>query len=237
MNHKRVERIWKRDGLKVPARQPKRARLWLNDGSCVRLRPTHKNHVWSYDFVHASTHDGRALKLLILIHEFTRECSSIDTSKRLDSEGVLCRFATLFVELGVPEHIRSDNGPEFTATAVREWLGRVGGMTLFIETGSPRENGYTESFNDKLRHERLNGESFSRCSKRAWSSSRGALNATNMGRTARSDIDLLRPRPRCHQRQPSLRFTCRRRQKIEAFDSHGNLYDHAPRCRAFSRSL
>jgi transposase InsO family protein len=160
VNHKRVERIWRREGLKVPARQPKRARLWLNDGSCIRLRPERKDHVWSYDFVHAHTHDGRPLKLLTLMDEYTRECLSIDVSRRLDSEDVLCRLATLFVERGVPEHIRSDNGPEFTALAVREWLDRVGVKTLYIEPGSPWENGYIESFNGKLRDELLNGEIF-----------------------------------------------------------------------------
>jgi transposase InsO family protein len=160
VNHKRVERIWRREGLKVPARQPKRGRLWLNDGSCFRLRPTHRDHVWSYDFVHAWTHDGRPLKLLTLMDEHTRECLSIDVARRLDSEDVLCRLATLFVERGVPEHLRSDNGPEFTAKAVREWLGKVGVKTLFIEPGSPWENGYVESFNGKLRDELLNGEIF-----------------------------------------------------------------------------
>jgi len=160
VNHKRVERIWRREGLKVPARQPKRARLWLNDGSCIRLRPERRDHVWSYDFVHAWTHDGRPLKLLTLIDEYTRECLSIDVARRLDSESVLCRLATLFVERGVPEHIRSDNGPEFTAQAVREWLGRVGVKTLYIEPGAPWENGYIESFNGKLRDELLNGEIF-----------------------------------------------------------------------------
>lgn len=160
VNHKRVERIWRREGLKVPARQPRRARLWLNDGSCIRLRPERKDHVWSYDFVHARTHDGRPLKLLTLMDEYTRECLSIDVARRLDSEDVLCRLATLFVERGVPEHIRSDNGPEFTAGAVREWLGKVGVKTLFIEPGSPWENGYVESFNGRLRDELLNGEIF-----------------------------------------------------------------------------
>jgi len=156
----RVERIWRREGLKVPARQPKRGRLWQTSGSCIRLRPQHKDHVWSYDFVHAWTHDGRPLKLLTLIDEHTRECLSIDVSRWLNSEDVLCRLATLFVERGVPDHIRSDNGSEFTAKAVREWLGRVGVKTLFIEPGSPWENGYVESFNGKLRDELLNGEIF-----------------------------------------------------------------------------
>ncbi len=160
VTHKRVERIWRREGLKVPARQPKRARLWLKDGSCIRLRPQRPNHVWSYDFVHAHTHDGRPLQLLTLMDEYTRECLSIDVSRRLDSEDVLCRLTTLFVERGVPEHIRSDNGPEFTALAVREWLAKVGVKTLYIEPGSPWENGYIESFNGKLRDELLNGEIF-----------------------------------------------------------------------------
>jgi len=160
INHKRVERIWRQEGLKVPARQPKRGRLWLNDGSCIRLRPEHKDHVWSYDFVHAHTHDGRPLKLLTLMDEYTRECLSIDVARRLDSEDVLCRLATLFVERGVPKYLRSDNGSEFTALAVREWLKKVGVQTLFIEPGSPWENGYIESFNGKLRDELLDGEIF-----------------------------------------------------------------------------
>ena len=160
VNHKRVERLWRREGLKVPAKQPKRGRLWLGDGSCIRLRPEHKDHVWSYDFVFARTHDGRPMRLLTLLDEHTRECLSIDVARRLNSEDVLCRLAELFVRRGVPGHIRSDNGPEFTATAVRDWLRRVGVKTLFIEPGSPWENGYIESFNGKLRDELLNGEIF-----------------------------------------------------------------------------
>jgi putative transposase len=160
VNFKRVERLWRREGLKVPARQPKRARLWLNDGSCIRLRPQHKNHVWSYDFVHDRTHDGRPLKILTVIDEHTRECVAIRVNRTLRSEQVLEVLAELFVERGVPEYIRSDNGPEFTCVAVREWLGRVGARTLFIEPGSPWENGYNESFNGSLRDELLDGEIF-----------------------------------------------------------------------------
>ena len=130
MKHKRVERIWRQEGLKVPERQPKRGRLWLNDGSCIRLRPLYRGHVWSYDFVASRTHD------------------------------VLEVLADLFVRHGPPEYLRSDNGPEFTAKLVRRWLGRVGVETLFIEPGSPWENGYNESFNGKLRDELLNGEIF-----------------------------------------------------------------------------
>ncbi len=160
VNHKRVERIWRREGLKVPKRQPKRGRLWLNDGSCIRLRPTHKDHVWAYDFVSARTHDGLPLRLLVIVDEFTRECLSIDVARSLSSDDVLERLAWLMATRGVPEHLRSDNGPEMTAKVVRDWLGKVGVTTLYIEPGSPWENGYVESFNGKLRDELLNGEIF-----------------------------------------------------------------------------
>ena len=160
MNHKRVERIWREEGLKVPKKQPKRRRLWFNDGSCFRLRPTHRDHVWSYDFVADRTSDGRPIRMLTVVDEFSRECLAIDVAKRLTSEDVLERLSDLFVHRGVPEHIRSDNGSEFTAKCVREWLGRVGVKTLFIEPGSPWENGYVESFNGKLRDELLEREAF-----------------------------------------------------------------------------
>jgi len=160
VNHKRIERLWRREGLKVPAKQPKRRRLWLNDGSCVRLRPAHKDHVWTYDFVMTRTADGRPVRMLTLLDEFTRECLAIDVARKLNSEDVLERLTDLFVSRGVPDYIRSDNGSEFTATAVREWLERVGVKTLYITPGSPWENGYIESFNGKLRNELLNGEIF-----------------------------------------------------------------------------
>ena len=160
VNHKRVERIWRREGLKVPAKQPKRGRLWLNDGSCIRLRPCWPNHVWAYDFVQARTHDGRVFRMLTVIDEFTRECLAIEVARRLRHDDVLACLADLFTRHGPPGHIRSDNGSEFTATAVREWLPRVGVKTLYIEPGSPWENGYNESFNGKLRDELLNGEIF-----------------------------------------------------------------------------
>jgi putative transposase len=160
VNHKRVERIWRQEGLKVPQKQPKRGRLWLNDGSCVRLRPTHRNHVWSYDFVADRTHDGRAIKILTLIDEYSRESLAIVVARKINSDDVLHCLTDLFVKQGPPGHIRSDNGPEFTAKAVRDWLGRIGVKTLFIEPGSPWENGYNESFNGKLRDEVLNREIF-----------------------------------------------------------------------------
>jgi len=160
VNHKRVERLWRREGLKVPKKQPKRGRLWLNDGSCIRLRPQYKNHVWSYDFVATRTADGRAVRLLNIIDEYTRECLSIRVDRHITSEGVLEGLSNLFIIRGIPEHIRSDNGSEFTAKEVRKWLSDLGVKTLYIEPGSPWENGYVESFNGKLRDELLNREIF-----------------------------------------------------------------------------
>jgi transposase InsO family protein len=160
INHKRVERIWRMEGLKVPKKQPKRRRLWLNDGSCIRLRPEHKDHVWSYDFVMAWTANGKAFRILVIIDEYTRECLAMQVARHITSGDVIEQLYGLFLLRGVPEHIRSDNGPEFTAKKVRKWLYRVGVKTLFIEPGSPWENGYVESFNSKLRDELLNGEVF-----------------------------------------------------------------------------
>ena len=161
VNAKRVERIWRQEGLKVPSRQPrKRGRLWLNDGSCVRLRAERKNHVWSYDFVMDRTHEGKAFRMLTIIDEFTKESLAIRPARKLDSNDVIHALADLFLMRGIPEYIRSDNGSEFTAEAVRKWLGELGVKTLFIEPGSPWENGYIESFNGKLRDELLNMEIF-----------------------------------------------------------------------------
>ncbi len=160
VNHKRVERLWRQEGLKVLSRQPKRGRLRLTDGSCIRLRPAHRNHVWSYDFVHERTEDGRAFRLLSIVDEYTRECLAIDVARRMNHRDVLERLAELFVERGVPQSLRSDNGPEFTAQAIRDWLKAIGVRTLYIEPGSPWENGYVESFNGKLRDELLNREVF-----------------------------------------------------------------------------
>ena len=160
VNHKRVERIWRGEGLKVPQKQPKRGRLWLNDGSCIRLRPQHKDHVWSYDFMIARTSDGRPFRILTILDEYTRECRAILVERRISSQDVIDQLFNLFIFRGIPEHIRSDNGPEFTAKVVRSWLNRLGVKTLFIEPGSPWENGYIESFNGKLRDELLSREVF-----------------------------------------------------------------------------
>lgn len=160
VNVKRVERIWRQEGLKVPHRQPRRGRLWLNDGSCIRLRPERPNHVWSYDFVEGRTHDGRKCRMLNVIDEFTRECLAIRIARKLTSTDVIDVLTDLFILRGSPGHIRSDQGPEFIARAVRQWIAVMGAEAAFIEPGSPWENGYCESFNSKLRDELLNGEIF-----------------------------------------------------------------------------
>ena len=160
VNHKRIERIWRCEGLKVPQRQPKRGRLWLNDGSCIRLRAEYPNHVWSYDFVMDRTYDGRPFRMLNIIDEFSRENLAIKVKRKLKSEDVLECLTDLFCTKGIPDHVRSDNGSEFSARHVRRWLHELGVKTLFIEPGSPWENGYIESFNGKLRDELLNREIF-----------------------------------------------------------------------------
>ena len=179
VNDKRVERIWRREGLKVPAKQPKRSRLWLADGSCLRLRAERPDHVWSYDFVEDRTHDGRKYRMLNLIDEFTHECLAIRVARKLGSTDVIDVLSDLFILRGVPGHIRSDNGPEFVAKAVQDWITAVGAKTAYIAPGSPLgdlliaapvgtdrqlrwrwENGFIESFNARLRDELLDGEIF-----------------------------------------------------------------------------
>ncbi len=160
MSHGRVMRIWRREGLRVPTKQPKRRRLWLNDGSCIRLRPERANHVWSWDFVFDRTEDGRPIKLMVVIDEYTRLCLAVHTARRIRTKDAIDVFADLMEIHGIPEYIRADNGPEMVAKRLRHWLGRLGTKTIYITPGSPWENGYCESFNGKLRDELLNGEIF-----------------------------------------------------------------------------
>ena len=195
VNDKRVERIWRREGLKVPARQPKRSRLWLNDGSCIRLRAEHRNHVWSYDFVEDRTHEGGKIRMLNIIDEFTHECLAIRVSRRLKSIDVIDALADLFMLRGVPRHIRSDNGPEFMAKAVQDWIAAVGASTAYIARGSPWENGFIESFNARLRDELLDGEIFYSLRERRSSSKAGAATTMASGRMPPSAIRL--PPRRC----------------------------------------
>ena len=161
VNHKRVERIWRQEGLRVPERHKKRGRLYLNDGSCIRLRPCWPNHVWSYDFVFARLMDGTKIRFLTVIDEYTRECLALHVDYRLKSDDVMEVLTGLFIQRGIPNHIRSDNGSEFTAPAIRLWLEqRIGVKPLYISPGSPWENGYNESFNGKFRKEFLDLEVF-----------------------------------------------------------------------------
>jgi putative transposase len=160
VNHKRIERIWREEGLKIPQKQPKRSRLWFADGSCIRLKPEYPNHVWSYDFVEDRTYDGRKYRMLNIIDEYTRECITIDIRRRFTSQDVMEVLAEQFLIRGCPMFIRSDNGPEFIAIKLREWFKQLEVGPLYIEPGSPWENGYIESFNGKLRDELLNGEIF-----------------------------------------------------------------------------
>lgn len=156
----RVRRIWKEEGLKVPDKQRPRGRLWLSDGSCLRLRPEYRNHVWSYDFVMVRDIYGRRIRMLTMIDEYSRTCLVVHCGRRIGADDVIEQLANAMIVHGIPEHIRSDNGPEFIATRLREWLQHVGVKTAYIEPGSPWENGYCESFNGTLRNELLNGEIF-----------------------------------------------------------------------------
>lgn len=160
VNHKRVERLWREEGLKVPQKQPKKGRLYLNDGSCLRLRPCWPNHVWSYDFVADRLANGKKIRLLTVIDEYTRKCLAIRVGYHLTSHDILDTLSDLFIQEGIPEYIRSDNGSEFRAQILKEWLQSLKVKTAYIEPGSPWENGYNESFNGKLRDELLNGEIF-----------------------------------------------------------------------------
>ena len=160
INHKRVQRIWRKEGLKAPKKQPKRKRLWLNDGSYIRLNPQYPNHVWSYGFIMDKTHDSRTIKMLTIIDEYTRERLNIDVSRHLKADGVIEKLSELFISRTILEYIRSNNGPEFVSKKIRNWFKASCVKTLYIESGSPWENGYIESFNGKFRDELLNLEIF-----------------------------------------------------------------------------
>lgn len=156
----RVRRIWREEGLKVPSQQKPRSRLWLNDGSCLRLRPEYRNPVWSYDFVLVRDAYGRKIRMLTMIDEFSRACLVVHCARHIGANEVIEQLATAMVKHGIPKHIRSDNGPEFVANRLRNWLGAIGVKTAYIEPGSPWENGFCESFNGTLRDNLLNGEIF-----------------------------------------------------------------------------
>ncbi|MCE7530492.1 IS3 family transposase [Polynucleobacter sp. IMCC 29146] len=156
----KVARIWRQEGLKIPQKQPPRGRLWLNDGSCMRLRATHPNHVWSYDFVFIRDAYGGKIRMLTLIDEFSRKCLTIHCARKIGSIQVIEQLANAMIDNGIPEYIRSDNGPEFIAKDLRSWLSGIGVKTAYIEPGSPWENGFCESFNGTFRDNLLDGEIF-----------------------------------------------------------------------------
>lgn len=160
VNHKRVERLWRLEGLQVPQKQRKRRRLGSSSQGCTRMRALYPNHVWSYDFVSDQTEDGRRIKIFVVVDEYTRRCLSLEVGRRFTSQEVIDTMRVLFEIYGAPTHVRSDNGPEFIAHDLRGWLSRRGAGTLFIEPGSPWENAYVESFNSRLRDELLNRELF-----------------------------------------------------------------------------
>lgn len=160
VNHKRVERIWREEGLKVPKKQPKRGRLYYNDGSCIRLKPLYPNHVWSYDFVSDRLANGKKIRMLTVIDEYSRRCLAIEVAHNLRSDDVLDVLSNLFLVEGIPAFIRSDNGSEFTAKILQDWLSSLKVRTAYITPGSPWENGFNERFNGSLRDELLNCEVF-----------------------------------------------------------------------------
>ena len=160
INHKRVERIWREEGLKLPKKQPKKARIYLNDGSCIRLRPEKPNHVWSYDFMEDKTVNGRKIRFLNVIDEYRHLCLASIPRRSWRKNDLIEALSNLMIMHGTPEYLRSDNGTEFTANNVRSWLEKTGVITAYIEPGSPWENSYIESFNARMRDEFLNSELF-----------------------------------------------------------------------------
>jgi putative transposase len=160
LNHKRVQRLWRREGMRVPLKRRKRRSLGTSANSCTRRRAERKDHVWTYDFMFDRTEDGRQLKILTVVDEFTRESLCVHVDRSITGVGVIEQLSAVMAKRGTPDHIRSDNGPEFIAVAVRRWLHALGSSTLFVEPGAPWENAYAETFNGKFRDELLNGELF-----------------------------------------------------------------------------
>lgn len=160
VNRKRVWRLWKREGFKVPQKQRKKRRLGSSDNGCVRHAARHKDDVWAWDFIHDHDEHGRSLKWLSVVDEFTRECLLLEVGRSIKAADVVDLISQVMLIRGIPGHIRSDNGPEFIAAAIRKFLATAGVATLYIEPGSPWENGYAESFHSRLRDELLNAELF-----------------------------------------------------------------------------
>lgn len=168
MNVKKIYRLWRREGFKVPRKTRKKRRLGHSGNSCVRRRAERKDHVWTWDFIHDRTSSGRPLKWLAITDEYTRECLALEVDHGITADRVLDVLTNLFLTRGVPQYIRSDNGPEFIARAIRQYTEKVGMAMLYIEPGSPWENGYGESFFSRLRDEVLNCEEFGNLAEARW---------------------------------------------------------------------
>ena len=168
VNAKRIYRLWRKEGLKVPKKTRKKRRLGHSGNSCVRRRAEHPDHVWCWDFIHDRTLTGQPLKWLAITDEYTRECLALEVARSITAETVLDVLTNLFLTRGVPVHIRSDNGPEFIAEAIGRHAERTGLEMLYIEPGSPWENGYAESFFSRLRDELLNLEEFTNLTEARW---------------------------------------------------------------------
>jgi transposase InsO family protein len=192
VNRKRVYRLWRQQGLKVPSKQRKKRRLGSSANSCVRRPAQHKDHVWAWDFLHDRTADGRPLKWFTLVDEYTRECLALEVGRGMTARAVGEVLAGVVRERGVPVHIRSDNGPEFIATGVRAWVAAAGLEALYIAPGAPWENGYSESFNGKVRDELLNAEEFD-----------SVLEARVLAREWRQDYNHVRPHSALGYRTPA----------------------------------
>ena len=213
VNDKRVERIWRREGLKVPHKQPKRGRLWLADGSCIRLRPEHRNHVWSYDFVEDRTHDGRKYRMLNVIDEFTHECLAIRVARKLKAIDVIDVLSDLFILRGIPGHIRSDNGPEFVAKAVREWIAAVGAKTAYIEPGIRGKTAMSRASTLACAMNCSMAKSSTPCAKPRSSSKVGGATSMQSGRMNHSATSRRHPRCSCkHSPRGRLRYVNRLRR-------------------------
>ena len=192
VNRKRIWRLWRQQGLKVPKKQRKKRRLGCSANSCVRRPAEYKGHVWAWDFLHDRTSDGRALKWFTLVDEYTRECLALEVGRGMTARAVSVVLAEVVRQRGAPAHIRSDNGPEFIARAIRAWMAGAGLETLYIEPGSPWENGYAESFNSKVRDELLNVEEFA-----------SLLEAQVLGKAWKEEYNHVRPHSSLGYRTPA----------------------------------
>lgn len=199
VNRKRVYRLWRQQGLKVPQKHRKKRRLGTSANGCPRQRAEHIDHVWAWDFIFDHTSNARTLKWLSIVDEYTRECLALEVGRRMTSEDVIDVLVELFAVRGVPGHIRSDNGPEFIARAIRKHLAQTGVGTLYIEPGAPWENGYAESFHSRLRDELLNREEFA-----------SLAEAKELGAQWRAEYNHRRPHSALNYRTPAEFAACRK---------------------------